>query len=1029
MLPMMTVTTYHSGITDNTTQNKETRIQNNNDEKYDTNPDDDSESPTVYSLTGNAIDEIPDFILESKQEDSGFSEFSLAEIDSNKPNLTAIYYQNMTGGAGDFVTWLHPGDAVRIWFQVKGPITTGYPTILVQLRNVISESSALGGWYVEASMNNWDIDANETAWFTWDQTLPGEGTVNYGWGSGNTNAFTLSLYQPLLIIPPQANEIFYHGLYSEYSYLHMFGEVYVTGVNWYNYTYDQPSPMMIPCQIAERNWGIFPEFEYYVVNAPIWDIQLRADMRRDIVWWPDETILPYDSSYFTQILPGTHTYRPEYGGGWMGRLLTEPWEYGSNIGQTRALYMKFHLYSGGSWSELYSSNDEGESLILVEGVLEQAPEIKILTPMDSEVIATTSVDLQAMVSDPNYNYQITDVQLIVDGVTTSVMDLYTPESGILETTIPLSGSTGTVNITVAAIDKTGLLGSDTVIITTENPLDYFPPSYTSSFQHIEKVIASQIFQWEYPLTYSPDSSLNITFIPTMEVGFDTTFGFDIYYSRPSEVFAGDEFATYVSVSDPILACSMWVTFGFDYYITLDSFHTEGNKNLYNEIWTASRTIPLGTEVLDLRYDLPGISEYIQQFTHYQIGFLDMIPLIGDFASLDLIVDVIPLLKISNVISADIAGTDCTPDRDSISFVSDKMFAITSTVDSDASGGIADVLLNNVNLETTIGFDLGVNLTLTGEIIGIRLANIDLNQWLYDNLGIKVPILSLWNAKSTYPLVSQIALNVNVANQALEVGMIGLSANENYIDIGILLQDERDNGIEAGTIAATVDSMSCTVIEGGNGEYTVHVPYRSTAFTLYITFSKVGYIGGSDSFDIYIDPIIVDSTPPSIIPVSTTPESPSSLESVSVKVSLVDTLTGIVNPTLFYSTNGGSSWISISMNVISGTTYEGIIPEQSGGTTVLYYIQVFDEAGNQVSSSQNSYVVLADTTTTTSPTTSTSTTTTSETTDTSTTGTTSDTTSSSGNPSDQGNPMMLIIIGSAGAVGVILVLLFLMKKQR
>ena len=99
MLPMMTVTTYHSGITDNTTQNKETRIQNNNDEKYDTNQDGDSESPTVYSLTGNAIDEIPDFILESKQEDSGFSEFSLAEIDSNKPNLTAIYYQNMTGGA------------------------------------------------------------------------------------------------------------------------------------------------------------------------------------------------------------------------------------------------------------------------------------------------------------------------------------------------------------------------------------------------------------------------------------------------------------------------------------------------------------------------------------------------------------------------------------------------------------------------------------------------------------------------------------------------------------------------------------------------------------------------------------------------------------------------------------------------------------------------------------------------------------------------------------------------------------------
>ncbi len=1029
---MMTVSTHHSSIIDNTTQNKETRMQFNSNEKYDIDPNQDSECPSVYSLDGKSIDSIPDFVIESEKSASAPSEFIPADIDPNKPNLTAIYYQNITNGDSSWVTWMQPGGEVRIWFQVKGPISISGPVILVQFVAIISESSDYGAWFVEASMNNWDINANETAWFTWDVTLPNEASGNYGWGSGKCNAFTLSLYKPFLVVPPQSFEVYYEGLYSKHSFLHMFGEVFVNGVNWYNYTYDQPSPIMIPCQIAERNWAIFPEFEFYVVHAPVWDIDLRADMRRDIVWWPDETILPYDSSNFTRLLPGPHIYRPEYSDTWMGWLLSESWEYGSNIGQTRSLYMKFHLYSAGSWSELYSSNDVGESLILVEGVLEQAPQIKILTPMDSEVITASSVDLQAMVSDPNYNYQITDVQVIVDGVVTSVIDLYNPVAGILETTIPISESTGTVNITVVAIDTSGLLGSDTVIITTENPLDYFPPSYTSSFQHIEKVLAGQIFQWTYPLTYSPSSSLNITFIPTMEVGFDTTLGFDIYYSRPSEVFAGDEFATYVSVSDPVLACSMWATFGFDYNITLDSFHTSGTITLYNEIWSASRTIPLGTEILDLRYDLPGISEYIQQFTHYQIGFLDMIPLIGDFASLDLIVDVIPLLKISNVISADIAGTDCTPDRDSISFVSDKMFAIISTVDSDTSGGIAEVLLNNVNLETTIGFDLGVNLTLTGEIIGFKLANIDLNQWLYDNLGIKVPILSLWNAKSTYPLVSQINLDVNVANQELEIGMIGLSADEDYIDVKVLLEDERENGVEAGTITATVDSVSCTVIEDINGEYTVRIPYRATAFALDITFSKVGYIGGSDSFSIYIDPITVDSTPPSIVPVSTTPESPHSFESVSVKASLVDTLTGIVDPTLFYSTNGGSSWNSVPMNVISGTTYEGIIPEQPGGITVIYYIQVFDEAGNQISSSQESYTVLADTTSTiiTTPTTSTSTTTTtSDTTDASTTDTTSDTTSESGTPPDQSNPMMLLIFGSAGAVSVILVLVFLMKKQK
>ncbi|NHJ15268.1 MAG: hypothetical protein EAX95_16425 [Candidatus Thorarchaeota archaeon] len=1034
MTPMMAVTNTNSIITTDeiNTSRLDFGVQLHKDQIERDEQDDKSIFPEVISLSGDPVEAMPDFVyLEDEliPEDNSLTGFTLATVDPSKPNITAVYYQNVTAEDGSWVTWMQPGGDVQIWFEVKGPISISGTVIRVRITNIVSESSAYGSFFYEANLNPalpYDLDMNDTIWFYWEIPLPDEATLTYGWGTGKSNAFALSLFQPALAIPPQLFEVFYEGLYDRSSYLHMFGEVGVKRLSWYNYTYDNPSPIMVPCPIAERNWAVFPEFEYYVMNAPIWDIQLRADMRRDIVWWPDETILPYDATAFSKLYPGSYIYRPELTGSWYGWLLEEPWEYGSLIGQTRGLYMKFHLSSSGFWSELYSSNDEGELLLLVDNILAQPPQIEILSPMDAEVVCSTNVNLQVLVSDPNYNYQITDIQLYVDGISSSITHLYDPVTGLIETTVSLPESSGTVNITLIASDSDGLMGNDTVIITTENPLNYFPRSYSSAFQHVDKVLASQVFEWSFPLTYSPSIDLNITLTPRVEIGFSTSVGFDIYYSRPSEIFAGNNFSTYVSVSDPSIICSLWTTFDVGYDISLLSFRTSGSMTLYDELWMASRTIPLGIEILDLRYDLPGISEFVQSFTHYQIGFLDMIPVLGDFASLDLIIDIVPLLKVYNVIKADVAGTECTPDRNDITFVSDKMFAITSTVDTDASGGVAEVLLNNVNLESTIGLDLAVNLTLTGEVLSFTLANVDMNQWLYDNLGIRVPTLSLWNSKTTLPLVSQIILDASVANQQLEIGMTGISADEDFIDVELLLEDELGNGIESGSVTAAVDAVSCTVIENNNGEYVVQVPYRNTAFTLSVIFSKSGYIGGTDTFDIYIDPLIVDSTPPSIGSMSLSSETPDSTEMVSVTASLVDTLTGIANPTLHYSIDHGASWSAVSMVLVSGATFTGTIPAQAAGTDVLYYIQVYDGAGNEVSSAQQSYTV-SDSGTTTTTTTSTTTTTTTGT-ETSTTSTTSETTTSTGTPSDLDDTIQLLLFIPLGAVGVVLVVMFIMKKK-
>jgi len=671
-------------------------------------------NPDIISLNGGEVDRLPDFICENDESKSSTrpeSPFALADVDSSKPNITAVYYQNMTMGDQGWVTWMQPSGNVRVWFKVKGPLSTSGPEIRIRVDSVKSESSEwglapLGEWIVSVV----DRGVNESVWFYVDITLPDESSGNYGWGTDKVNAFTLALFQPFIIFVQDFEE-FYAGLYDKGSYLHMFGEVHIRGINWYNYTYDSSSPEFFPCTVAERNWAVFAEFDYWIMNAPVWDIGFKSYYYRDIVWWPDEVLFASDDFMITKLAPGSYVHRPLTGVAWAGWLLDEDWAYGSLIGQTPGLYMKLHFYSGGAWNEFYNSKDTGELLRLVENILEQAPQIEILSPLDGEVIEQSTTSLRALISDPNSNQQIQSVDLYVNGIGYSATSLYNKLTGHLEIDVDIPQGIGIVNITLLATDTTGLEARSTLLVTSDSPMSYFPSSYTSSYQHYMKTLASQTFTWEHALTFSTGSDLNITLNPRVEVGFDFTLDFDLYYSRPTLATAGDTMTTYVSVTDPVISCAFWFTVALDYNITLLTYVTSGSLYLIDESWGASRKIPLGINILDLRYDLPGISEFIRQFTHYEIGFLDKIPLIGDFANLDLIVDIIPLLKISNLISADLAGANCHPEKSSISFVGDKMFAIAALIDETASGDTAEVLLNNVVMESVVGLDLCLNLTL------------------------------------------------------------------------------------------------------------------------------------------------------------------------------------------------------------------------------------------------------------------------------------------------------------------------------
>lgn len=994
---------------------KDDKIQQESPELY-------SNHPQVISLDGSTIDFIPDFVKEDFESTSmtqGQHSFALADVNPSKPNITDFRYFNMTAGDGGMVTWMNPEETVQLWFKAKGPMSSSGPEVHFRFDSIVSRSTDWGySPIVDQAINDLvNLNENESAWFYGNVPLPVDTGSNYGWGAGLINAFTMSLYQPFILFVQDFEE-FYGGLYDKSSYLHMFGEVYIKGVNWYNYTYDSSSPEFIPCTVAERNWAVFAEFDYWVINAPVWGIGFKSYYYREIVWWPDDSILISDDNMVSKQEPGTYTYRPETGLSWTGWLLEEDWVYGNLIGQTPGLYMKLHFYSGGGWSEVYNSKESGDYLHLVENILEQPPQVEIYNPMDGEVIGQSTTTLRAIISDPNSNRQITEVIVHIDGVGTSIFSFYDPLTGLIELDVEIPQDSGSVNITLQAIDTTGRVGSSTVLVISDNPLDYFPSSYTSSYDHYVKTLSSQVFTWQFPLTFSTGSDLNISLTPRVEVGFDLSLSFDVYHSRPSQTYAGQEFTTYVSVSDPAIDFSAWFTIAIDYDIKALSSNMYGSLYLVDESWDATRVVPLGIDVLDLRYDLPGISEVIRRFTHYEIGFLDHFPIIGDFVNLDLIVDIIPLLKMSNLLTATVSGTNCAPERSSIGFVSDKMFALTAIVDDAVSGGIAEILLNDVLLESTVGLDLWANLTLNGGILGYSIANIDMNQWLYENLGIMVPHLSLWNSKISLPVVSQIALGINVAEQQTDVEMKQVSADENQIDVTVFVEDEQNNGVPFATVVATIGPETCNVIELGSGQYVIEVPYRTTEFILAISVTKTGYIGTVESYTLYVDPLTVDSTPPSIMGIAINPVQPSFDDVVTVSASITDDLTVIINPTLHYSLDNGQSWISVSMSHTSGSNYASTIPTQPEGTEVLYYISVFDGAGNEISSTQLEYIVSADTTPT------------ETTTDTGTTTSTGTATPTEpGSPPDDAMGLILLSLGVAGAaIGAVVVIVIMRKRQ-
>jgi len=108
-------------------------------------------------------------------------------------------------------------------------------------------------------------------------------------------------------------------------------------------------------------------------------------------------------------------------------------------------------------------------------------------------------------------------------------------------------------------------------------------------------------------------------------------------------------------------------------------------------------------------------------------------------------------------------------------------------------------------------------------------------------------------------------------------------------------------------------------------------------------------------------VIVDNASPIIEGVTWTPKEPSTDEQVTVNVKVTDPQPngGIQNVTLRYRNTTIEDWqtIPMSLNVTSGN-WTATIPAQSAKTTIRFYIEAFDDAGNRAATDEYEYDVIA-----------------------------------------------------------------------
>ncbi len=161
-----------------------------------------------------------------------------------------------------------------------------------------------------------------------------------------------------------------------------------------------------------------------------------------------------------------------------------------------------------------------------------------------------------------------------------------------------------------------------------------------------------------------------------------------------------------------------------------------------------------------------------------------------------------------------------------------------------------------------------------------------------------------------------------------------------------------------------DSLWYRVFDGSWGDwtalghtstspYTYTIPAQSNHDSVeyyLIAEDDQGNRSESDHYKYYIsdDPVIQN--------VTQSPAAPTSSDVVTVTADITDPNDDLATDSLFYSTNGGTTYDQLYHSSVSGNTYTYEIPALSDGTTVEYFVMAKDAAGNRVTSETYSYTV-------------------------------------------------------------------------
>jgi len=117
--------------------------------------------------------------------------------------------------------------------------------------------------------------------------------------------------------------------------------------------------------------------------------------------------------------------------------------------------------------------------------------------------------------------------------------------------------------------------------------------------------------------------------------------------------------------------------------------------------------------------------------------------------------------------------------------------------------------------------------------------------------------------------------------------------------------------------------------------------------------NVGNIGQPTAISVTVR---LDNTGPTITGIAMDPTVPVHGDTVVVSATVQDAGSGVHDAVLKYSTDGGTSWATVSMTLSSGSLFEGTIPAQNVFSNVSYYITATDNVGNGTTSSTQTYQV-------------------------------------------------------------------------